>query len=46
MTLAPTNEAFSHENCAEKNLDVEKNYRYDLGGHARYKATIKKRKIL
>jgi hypothetical protein len=25
MTLAPTNEAVRRENCAEKNLDVEKN---------------------
>jgi hypothetical protein len=40
MTLAPTNEAIKRENCAQKKLDKEKIYRYDLGGHARWKDSI------
>jgi hypothetical protein len=40
MTLAPTNEAIRCENCAEKNLNKEENYRNDLGGHARCKDSI------
>ncbi len=40
MTLAPTNEAIRHNNRAEKNLEPERNYHYDLGGHARCKDSI------
>ena len=40
MTLAPTNEAVRHEDCAEKNLDMEKINRHDLGGHGRCKDSI------
>ncbi len=40
MTLAPTNEAVSCENHAEKNLDTEKNNHHDPGGHERCKDSI------
>jgi hypothetical protein len=40
MTLAPTNEAIRGENFAQKNLNKEKKYHYDLGGHARCKDSI------
>jgi hypothetical protein len=40
MTLAPSNEAIRRENCAKKNINKEKNCRYDLGGHARCKDSI------
>jgi hypothetical protein len=40
MTLAPTNEAVSHENHVEKYLYKEKNYRHDPGGHERCKDSI------
>jgi hypothetical protein len=40
MTLAPTNEAVRCGNCAEKNLDTEKNNRHNPGGHERSKDSI------
>ncbi len=40
MTLAPTNEAVRRENCAKKNVDMEKNNRHDLGGHEICKDSI------
>jgi hypothetical protein len=40
MTLAPTNKAIGCENHVEKNLNKEKNYSYDPGGHARCKDSI------
>jgi hypothetical protein len=40
MTLAPTNEAIRRENHAENNLNKEKKYCNDLGGHARCKDSI------
>ncbi len=40
MTLAPTNKAIRHDNSAKTNLNKEKNYRNDLGGHARCKDSI------
>jgi hypothetical protein len=33
MTLTPANEAIRRDNCVEKNLDTEKNYHRDPGGH-------------
>ncbi len=44
MTLTPMNKAIRSENRAKKNLNKEKNYCNDLGGHARCKdrITIKK----
>ncbi len=35
MTLAPMNEAVRSENCAKKNLDMEKMNRHNPGGHER-----------
>jgi hypothetical protein len=45
MTLTPTNEAIRHEAVRreivrKKNLDTEKNYHHDLGGHERCKDSI------
>jgi hypothetical protein len=40
ITLAPTNEAISRENCAKKNLDTEKNNHRDPGFHGRCKDSI------
>ena len=40
MTLAPTNEAIRHENCAKKTLIREKIYRHDPGGHGKCKDSI------
>ncbi len=40
MTLAPTNEAVRHEDCAEKNLDMEKINHHNPGGHERCKDSI------
>jgi hypothetical protein len=40
MTLAPTDEAIRHENCAKKKIDTEKINRHDLGGHGRCKDSI------
>jgi hypothetical protein len=45
ITLAPTNEARRRENCAKKILNKEKNYRNDLGGHARCKDSITIKKV-
>jgi hypothetical protein len=45
MTLTPTNEAIRHGNLAEKNLNKEKNYSNDLGGHARFKDSITIKKV-
>jgi hypothetical protein len=40
LALAPTNEAISCENCAEKNINKEKNSRHDPGGQIRCKDSI------
>jgi hypothetical protein len=40
MTLAPTNEAVRHENCAEKKPYKENINRYNPGGHERCKDSI------
>jgi hypothetical protein len=40
MTIAPTNEAIRHKNCAEKTLIQKKVNRHDTGGHGRCKDSI------
>jgi hypothetical protein len=40
MTLAPTNEAVRHENCVEKNLDMENNNGHNPGVHEGCKDSI------
>jgi hypothetical protein len=40
MTLAPTNEAVRHENCAVKTLLQKKTNHHDPGGQGRCKDSI------